>query len=179
MSYRRSYGGYRRSSYGGRRKSSGARVRRSLKAQIAGTVDTLVTSSLTIPVDSTRNVGINVHELLVERDAEELTGTATDGDYEQVWLNRNTPSALRHVSDVDFILGWGRNEHVSSKVGVIFSQRIQSAKAYPPIPIFQDEIRLCSYNHLGTACTYYCEVVYTLAWMSVGQIMGIAKNIII
>lgn len=185
MAYRRrSYGGYRRRSYGGgRKKSSGARVRRELRAEIAGTVDTLVTSKLNIPIDSTRNVGINIHGMAVEKSLPEPTGTITDADWASVWLSRSTPAAERHISDIDCIMKvkyFAHKHGTPANAGVDSTdEAIVEAKAYPPVPVFQDEIVLATYHHLGTACTYYVNIAYTLAWMSIGQVVGIAKNIII
>jgi len=89
MSYgyrRRSYGG--RSSYGGgsRRRSSGARVRRTLKASMATNTSTIATQAIAIPVDSTRNVGINIHEFRVEYVA--IDSALAAAEYYSTWLNR-------------------------------------------------------------------------------------------
>lgn len=174
MSYyrRRSYGGYRKKS------SSGGRVRRTLKVSLTTSGATLVTSAVAIPVDSTRNVGINIHDFLVEYSAFDTAWAG--GEDICVWLNRNTPTVERTIADIDCICKDSLEAYGAFAAGACIEEKIREHHYSPPIPIFQDEIRACTIGHANTAVTTISiEVAYTLAWMTVGQIIGVAKNIII
>lgn len=168
---------YRRRSYGGRRRSSGARVRRTLKIQQVTNGATITTSSVAIPVDSTKNVGINIHEVRLELHAEAALGPS---EYYSAFLNRNTPTAERHISDIDCICKFHITCYGAVAAGAHLVDEVWEKKFYPPIPIFQDEIVAANVGSAGAAASVaYWEIAYSLAWMSLSQIVGVAKNIII
>lgn len=173
--YRGSYG---RSSYSRRRKSSGARVRRTLKLQQVTNTSTIVTTNVAIPVDSTKNVGISIHEVRMELGTVDVA--LGPGEFYSCWLNRNTPTAERFISDVDCICKFKIACFGAVAAGATLCDHVWEKKFYPPIPLFQDEIVAANIGHANSAATVaYWEISYSLAWMSLSQIVGVAKNIII
>jgi hypothetical protein len=135
---------------------------------MAITSGALATKGITIPIDATRNLGIVIRGVEVQRSVVQAASK-----YFKVGLSVDEPVAAETVASRENLCVLTR----LTPAGFVGDDSILYIPCSPPQPVFQDEMTL--WGIADENVTIYVRIIYSMAWMTRNEMLSMLKNRIV